>query len=70
MEESEIFSIKSEDNLDDFIGIDIPNEVIKVIGVGGAGCNALNAIIISTSARRATSAMSDRFLRSKSSSII
>ncbi|MDY4031656.1 MAG: cell division protein FtsZ [Pyramidobacter sp.] len=46
MDDSEIFSITNDAPLeDDDISTLVPREVIKVIGVGGAGGNALNTII-------------------------
>lgn len=46
MDDSEIFSITNDAPLEDGdIGALVPREVIKVIGVGGAGGNALNTII-------------------------
>lgn len=47
VEDSEIFSMKREEPLGmgEFDGFDVRPEVIRVIGVGGAGGNALNTII-------------------------
>lgn len=48
MDDNEIFSIKNDSEALDQnndIDLEVPPEVIKVIGVGGAGGNALNTII-------------------------
>jgi len=47
MEDNEIFSMKKDDPMakDAMDEFEVPREVIKVVGVGGAGGNALNTII-------------------------
>jgi len=46
MDDNEIFSVKNEElDLNRDLEFDVPREVIKVIGVGGAGGNALNTLI-------------------------
>ena len=48
MDDKEIFAINSENDAEtgtDDLGLEVPREVIKVVGIGGAGGNALNTII-------------------------
>ena len=48
MDDKEIFALKSDSDSpleEDQFDLEIPREVIKVVGVGGAGGNALNTII-------------------------
>jgi cell division protein FtsZ len=48
MDDKDIFSIKSESDAEagtDELDLEVPREVIKVVGIGGAGGNALNTII-------------------------